>query len=93
MFLVTEPDRHWGCRVDDRIVWYGYRAILLQNQQLQVVILLDRGTEIVQLLYKPLDIDFLWRAPNGLRDEPHFSTPAGSAASPFFDRWEVAGSK
>lgn len=87
MFDITDPNRNWGCRVNDQIIWQGYRAVLLQNQSIQIVVLIDKGTEIIQFLYKPLDIDFLWRSPNGLRPEPHFSAPTSSASSPFFDRW------
>jgi galactose mutarotase-like enzyme len=87
MFLVTNPDRNWGCRLDDRIIWQGYRAIVLQNELLQIVILVDKGAEIIQFLYKPLDVDFLWRSPNGLRRAEHFATADGTKASPFFDRW------
>ena len=87
MFEINNPNRHWGCRVNDQLIWQGYRAILLQNQFLQIVILVDKGAEIIQFLYKPLDVDFLWQSPNSLRPEPHFSTPSGSTSSPFFDRW------
>ena len=70
MFDVLAPSRHWGCRVNDRVVWEGERALLLQNESLQLVILLDKGAEIVQFLYKPLDVDFLWRAPNATVTTP-----------------------
>lgn len=72
------PDRHWGCRIDDRLIWCGYRALLLQNDLIQLVVLVDKGAEIVQFLHKPTDLDVLWRTPNGLR-------PPSTAS--FFDRW------
>lgn len=87
MFPLTYPERHWGCRVNDRVTWHGFRALIMQNELLQIVILADKGTEIVQFLYKPLDTDFLWRAPNSLRDQTHFVPTGGSSNSPFFDRW------
>jgi hypothetical protein len=87
MFERSNPDRHWGCRVNDRITWHGYHALLMQNELLQIVVLLDKGAEIVQFLYKPLDVDFLWRAPNSLQDSTHFIPAGGSPAAPFFDHW------
>jgi hypothetical protein len=87
MFTLTDPERHWGCRVNDQVTWHGYRALILQNELLQIVVLLDKGAEIVQFLYKPLDLDFLWRAPNQLRDPARFVPAGGSPATPFFDRW------
>lgn len=78
---------HWGCRVDDEIVWHGFRALLLQNELLQILVLLDKGAEIVQFLYKPLDVDFIWRAPNPLRHPGSFTPAGASQETPFFDHW------
>jgi hypothetical protein len=87
MFSILEPERHWGCRLNDRISWSGMRTLLLQNEYLQIVVLLDKGAEIIQFLYKPLDVDFLWHSANPRRD-PRFFVPAGgSGATSFFDHW------
>lgn len=87
MFEITNPDRHWGCRLNDQITWNGFRALLIQNELLQIVVLIDKGSEIIQFLYKPMDLDFLWRAPNSLRDPSRFVPTGGSPADPFFDHW------
>ncbi|HVO41150.1 MAG TPA: aldose 1-epimerase [Aggregatilineales bacterium] len=87
MFPLLQPDRHWGCRLNDRLTWHGLQAILMQNELLQILILVDKGAEIVQFLYKPLDVDFLWRAPNVLRDPSRFVPAGGSQTTPFFDHW------
>ena len=41
MFTINEPNRHFGCRVNDRITWQGMRALILQNELIQIVILID----------------------------------------------------
>jgi hypothetical protein len=87
MFPITNPHRHWACRVNDQITWQGFKALILQNERLQIVVLADKGTEIVQFLYKPLDIDFIWRSPNPLRDPSRFVPIGSSGNSDFFDRW------
>lgn len=87
MFELPDPDRHWGCRANDRITWNGERALLIQNETLQIVVLVDKGAEILQFLYKPLDVDFLWRAPNRLVDRARFVPAGASASTPFFDHW------
>jgi galactose mutarotase-like enzyme len=84
---MTDPDRHFGCRINDQIRWHGMRALLIQNELLQIVVLVDKGAEIIQFLYKPRDVDFIWRAPNRLRDPARFVPAGGDPASPFFDRW------
>lgn len=87
MFPLTYPERHWACRINDRVMWHGFRALILQNELLQIVVLVDKGSEIVQFLYKPLDIDFLWRSPNPVRDPARFVPTGGSPDNSFFDRW------
>lgn len=87
MIPSLDPDRHWGCRLNDRILWRGMRALILQNELLQIVVLVDKGAEIIQFLYKPQDIDFLWHSLNRLR-EPASTPPVGvSPADSFFDLW------
>ncbi len=87
MFDWTEPDRHWGCRINDHITWHGMRAVLMQNEILQIVVLVDKGSEIIQFLYKPLDLDFMYRGLNPLRDSARFVPAGASQDTPFFDHW------
>jgi hypothetical protein len=87
MFKIHDPNRHWGCRINDQVTWHNLRALILQNELLQIVVLVDKGSEIIQFLYKPVDIDFLWRAPNQLQSPDRFIRAAGSSVSPFFDHW------
>jgi hypothetical protein len=87
MFTIFEPNRHWGCRLNDKISWHGMRAILMQNELLQIVILVDKGSEIIQFLYKPLDVDFLWHSANNIRDPARFVPSGVSQAGLFFDHW------
>ena len=84
---IYDPDRHFGCRVNDKVTWHGFNAMILQNEKIQVVLLVDKGTEIVQFLYKPTDMDFIWHARNPLRDAGKFNPVSGDEASPFYDRW------
>jgi hypothetical protein len=55
-------NRNYGCRLDE-VLWRGFRTLVLQNEKLRVSVLLDKGSDIVELLYKPMDIDFMWRGP------------------------------
>lgn len=87
MFQMHDPQRHWGCRVNDQIAWCGMRAVLMQNEVLQLIVLIDKGAEIIQFLYKPRDVDFLWRAPNELHNPGKFTAAGGSKSAPFFDHW------
>jgi hypothetical protein len=88
MFNLQNPNRHWGCRVNDQVMWHQMRALILQNELLQIVVLVDKGSEIIQFLYKPMDMDFIWRAPNQVKSPDRFVRAAGSSVSPFFDHWD-----
>jgi hypothetical protein len=88
MFTIHDPNRHWGCRINDQVTWHNLRALILQNELLQIVILVDKGSEIIQFLYKPLDVDFLWRAPNQVQFPDRFVRPGNSPNTPFFDHWD-----
>lgn len=58
--------RNYGCRITENISINGVNALVMENQKLRVTILIDKGADIYELLYKPKDIDFMWRSPNEL---------------------------
>jgi hypothetical protein len=55
-----------SCRVGETSVG-GLRAIVLENEILRVMILPDKGADIYEFVYKPKNLDFLWKAPWGIR--------------------------
>jgi hypothetical protein len=90
LFPITDPSRNYGCRINDNIKWNGIGSVLLQNEKIQVLVHPEKGSEISQFLYKPLDIDFIWRNPNSLHNPTNFSAAAGDDTSPFLDHWSGA---
>ena len=78
--------RHFGVRITDRYRLDNLRTILLENELLRVTILVDRGTDIIELLYKPKDIDFLWRSPQDWHGRAPF-IPSSSLRRPFSDHY------
>jgi hypothetical protein len=81
------PQRNWGARVRE-FTWQGMRAISLENELLRVSILLDKGSDVFELLYKPLDVDFVWLTANGFRDPRSISTnTADDAVGAFIDSY------
>lgn len=55
-------NRNSGCRFME-FIWNGYKSIFIENEIIRVEILVDKGTDIVEFLYKEKDIDFMWRSP------------------------------
>jgi hypothetical protein len=60
--------RNHGCRISDAWTYEGMRTIILQNELLRVVILADKGSDIVVFRYKPRDLDFLLAMPGSIRN-------------------------
>jgi hypothetical protein len=57
--------RKQGPRIQDQITFRGFKAVILENRWLRILILPEKGSDIIEFLYKPLDLDLLWRAPTG----------------------------
>lgn len=73
-----------GCWISDRWQFNGLRTLIMENNLLRLVILIDKGTDIVEFRYKPRDIDFLLQMPDGIRN-PHQDTPSAYGANSFLD--------
>ena len=80
-------ERNFGCRLME-YVYKGLRTISLENEQLRVSILADKGTDIFEFLYKPMDVDFLWRSPWGIRNPATFVATSHHGGSAFLDFYE-----
>ena len=67
----------------------GIRFIALENELLKLTVCLDKGADITELYYKPMDCDLMWHAPGALRapgkHEPTFANASGA----YFDYYEV----
>jgi len=68
--LAFAQERNSGCRLRE-FVYRGQRCVSLENAALRVVIAADKGADIIEFLYKPRDVECLWRSRHGLRDDAH----------------------
>jgi len=77
-----------GCR----IFVYTHRGstfIQMENSALRLTIWPDKGADITEILYKPMDIDFMWKAPAGIVDPAlQVQTTANSALGNNLDYYE-----
>jgi hypothetical protein len=79
--------RNYGCRYSE-IVYKGYRALVLENELIRTTILLDKGSDIFELLYKPKDIDFMWRSPLELNADQRHPVTKELAGGSILDAYE-----
>lgn len=61
--------RTHACRVSDAIIYCGFRSVILENEHLRVIVLPEKGAEISALVYKPKDLDLLYK--RGSLQKPH----------------------
>lgn len=61
------PQRNWGARIHD-LARDGMRFVVLENQLLRLGIMAGKGTDLVELNYKPRDLDLIWLAPGGVQN-------------------------
>lgn len=73
-----------GCRISDEWLFRGMRAAVLENELLRVVVLLDRGAEVVEFRFKPRDADPLARW-GEVRNPTHTPPSVASASGTFLD--------
>ncbi len=71
MNITYTHERNFGCRFFE-VIYKGHRTIFLENEKIRIGILVDRGTDIFEFLYKPKDTDFMWRSYLGIKDAKFF---------------------
>jgi len=76
------PQRNWGARIHEYVV-KGMSLVILENEYLRVGILAGKGTDIVELNYKPRDLDLIWLAPAGIRNPVIHATTAPDSKGAF----------
>ena len=55
------------CKVTELTLARGVRAVRIENDLIATTILVDKGADIYELIYKPKGMDVLWKSPAGLR--------------------------
>lgn len=86
MFYTHE--RNFGCRINDELTYRGLRIMTLENELIKVTVLLDKGADIYEFIYKPRDIDFMWRSPKGVRPQMLNLDSRAATVGPFADYYE-----
>jgi len=80
-------ERNYGCRVKE-YVYRGLKTVTMENELIRVSILVDKGTDIFEFLYKPKDIDFMWHSFNGIKSPASFVAAKEHPGGPFLDYYE-----
>jgi hypothetical protein len=79
--------RNYGCRIREYL-YRDLKTVILENELLRISILVDKGTDIFEFLFKPLDLDVLWHSFNGIRSPGNLITGRVAPGSSFLDFYE-----
>lgn len=77
--------RNYGCRIR-KYSSDGIGMVSIENRYIKAVFALDKGTDLVELVYKPEDVDFMWHSFNELKNIRHQSTVASESGN-FLDSY------
>lgn len=77
--------RNFGCRIHDQYSYFGMRTLVLENEKLRLSLLLDKGGEIFECLYKPLDLDLVWLSENGVQNPMDYLSTSADPTAAFID--------
>ena len=56
--MTSAQYRHYGCRIIDDVIYKGMRTLYLENDLVRVGVLLDKGADIFEFLYKPTAVSY-----------------------------------
>lgn len=77
--------RNYGCRIHDSLTYSGMKTLVLENERIRITLLLDKGAEVVEFLYKPKDLDFVWLTENGIQNPTDYLPTSSDPISSFVD--------
>jgi hypothetical protein len=86
--LLYYHNRNYGCRINTDYFYRDLRIAVLENEYLRISVLIDKGTDIFEFLYKPKDIDFMWLSPWGITSPSKFVPSVSSREGNFMDYYE-----
>jgi galactose mutarotase-like enzyme len=76
-----------ACQITEQTLEQSIRALRLENDLLSTTILLDKGADIYQLIYKPQNLDVLWKSPWGLIDPTRHLYSASDSATAWLESY------
>lgn len=82
-------NRNYAARICDRYAYDGLKVLVMENELLRISVLVDQGADIFEFLYKPRDMDFMWRSPRPIRPASTYA-PSMTTDKQFLDFHEGA---
>ncbi len=77
--------RNYGCRITENISFSGIKSLIMENEKIRIALLIDKGCDIIELLYKPRDIDFMWCSPVNIHNPQNSYSTTGDSFHNYLD--------
>lgn len=89
MAALHRARRNHGARITESTV-DGMALVALENELLRVSVLAGKGADVIELLYKPLDLDLCWASPDPLANPARRPPSAHDDVATYLD-WYPGG--
>lgn len=86
--MIYGSEHTFGARADTEWTYRGLRVATLENEYLRALILTDQGADVMSLVYKPTDTEFLWRTPSGVRNPRPYVPASADGDAMWIDFYE-----
>ena len=81
------------CKATEIIFGRTLTALKIENDVLATIVLMDKGADIYGLVYKPMDVDVLWKSPWGMKEQARGFDSAFDSATAWLEAyaggWQV----
>lgn len=77
-----------ACRISDEWTYRGMKVLIMENRELRVVVVPDKGSDIVSFRHQPTNTEFMWESPIGLRSPARYVPTVSAPEGPFHDLYE-----
>lgn len=81
-------ERSEGVRVSDAWTFRGLKTVILENKNIRLEILADKGADISSFVHKSSDTEFMFKTPWGIRNPKNNVPSTGDGASIWLDYYE-----
>ena len=75
------------CSASEQTLGTSFQTLLVQNDLLAATILVDKGADIYELIYKPRGVDVLFKTPWGIKDQGRGVSSTFNSASAWLENY------
>ncbi|MEM2876102.1 MAG: DUF4432 family protein, partial [Candidatus Bathyarchaeia archaeon] len=75
------------CSISLDWTYKGMKTLIMENNLIRIVSLIDKGSDIIQIIHKPTNIDLMWHSPAGYRNPREIIPTCPASTGSFLDSY------